>query len=134
MECRLITPSSLRHWSRKIINGGSHEEINGSDHFPSDCDGDLASADCRLDDGAVARGLRGVRLVEVDLYECNLEKCDLRDADLTHANLEKTRLAGADLRGANVEGIDLAVLDLRGVRLDVAEAVALARALGARVE
>ena len=39
-----------------------------------------------------------------------------------------------DLRGAIVDGVDLASLDLRNVRLDIAQAVALARSLGALVE
>lgn len=80
------------------------------------------------------RDLRGVRFAEADLYECNLERVDLRDADLTRANLLNARLAKADLRGANLEGIDLSALDLEGVRLDVAQAVQLARAHGVIVD
>lgn len=43
-------------------------------------------------------------------------------------------LSGADLRGANVTGVDLAALRLDGATLDVAQAVQVARGLGAVVE
>jgi uncharacterized protein YjbI with pentapeptide repeats len=86
--------------------------------------------------GADLRGvsLRGVRLAEADLTDADLSECDLREADLSHATLRAARLAGADLRGATVTGVDLAALDLRGAVLDVAQAVQVARGLGAVVE
>lgn len=78
--------------------------------------------------------LRKVKFTESDLYECNLEKCDLREADLTKAVLAKAKLAHADLRGAKIDGIDLKSFDLKDVKIDLAQAVEVARAYGAKVE
>lgn len=47
--------------------------------------------------------------------------------------LAQCKLTGADLRDAKLEGIDLKSLDLKGVRLDVEQAVLLARSMGAKV-
>ena len=86
--------------------------------------------------GADLRGVsfRGVRLAEADLSEADLSGCDFRDADLSHATLRNAVLSGADLRGARVVGVDLAALRLGGAVLDVAQAVQVARGLGAVVE
>ena len=86
--------------------------------------------------GADLRGVsfRGVRLTEADLSEADLTDCDFRDADLSHATLRNAKLNGADLRGARTDGVDLGAVDLRGATLDVAQAVHLARCLGATVE
>ena len=77
---------------------------------------------------------RGVRLAEADLTDADLTEADLREADLSYATLRGATLTGADLRGANVAGVDLAALRLSGVTLDVAQAVQVARGLGAVVE
>ncbi|MNR34997.1 hypothetical protein D3C85_1528140 [compost metagenome] len=47
--------------------------------------------------------------------------------------LSQCKLEGADLRDAKLEGIDLKSLDLKNVRIDVEQAVLLARSLGAKV-
>lgn len=57
----------------------------------------------------------------------------MRGADLSRVQLAQCKLAGADLRDAKLEGIDLKSLDLKGVRLDVEQAVLLARSMGAKV-
>jgi uncharacterized protein YjbI with pentapeptide repeats len=77
--------------------------------------------------------LRGVKLAEADLTDADLTDVDLREADLSHATLTGATLIGTDLRGATVTGIDLAVLNLTGATLDVAQAVQVARGLGANV-
>jgi fluoroquinolone resistance protein len=56
------------------------------------------------------------------------------DADLTISNLDQARLKGADLRCATVDGVDLGTPDLHEVRLDLMQAVAVARSLGAFVD
>jgi len=50
------------------------------------------------------------------------------------ATMTGAQLAGADLRGAHLAGIDLAHLDWHRVRIDVAQALLLATALGAHIE
>lgn len=77
--------------------------------------------------------LQRVRFIEADLYGCNLENADLREADLTKANLAQAILTGADLRDAVIDGIDFKSFDLKGVRLDVAQAIQVARTYGAEV-
>lgn len=64
---------------------------------------------------------------------CNLQKSDLRGADLSRVQLSQCKLKGADMREAIVEGIDLKSLDLQGVRMDMEQAVLLARSFGAKV-
>src|SRR5215210_2584766 len=56
------------------------------------------------------------------------------EPDLTRANLSRARLRGADLRSASVDGVDLSSLDLKDVKLDVGQAILLARCLGAEVD
>lgn len=77
---------------------------------------------------------RGVKLAEADLTAADLTACDLREADLSYVTLREAKLDGADLRGATVTGVDLSSLDLRGAVIDVAQAVQVARGLGAVVE
>ena len=86
--------------------------------------------------GADLRGVsfRGVRLTEADFTEADLTECDFRDADLSYATLRNATLTGADLRGANLAGVDITSLRLDGAVLDVAQAIQVAQALGARVE
>jgi uncharacterized protein YjbI with pentapeptide repeats len=86
--------------------------------------------------GAELRGVsfRGVRLAEADLTDADLTDVDLRDADLSYATLRGAVLDGADLRGAVVTGVDLSALRLAGATIDVAQAVQVARGLGAVVE
>jgi len=86
--------------------------------------------------GADLRGVsfRGVRLSEADLTDADLTDCDLRESDLSYATLRGATLTGADLRGANVTGVDLSELRLAGAVLDVAQAMQVARGLGAVVE
>jgi fluoroquinolone resistance protein len=78
--------------------------------------------------------LRDVSFVEADLYECNLEKCDFQNADLSRAVLAHAILTHADLRGAKVDAVDWRSFDLTNVRLDLVQAVDVARAFGAKVE
>jgi uncharacterized protein YjbI with pentapeptide repeats len=73
------------------------------------------------------------RLREADLTDADLRECDLTEADLDHARLQGAKLRGADLRGASCEAVHWRALDLTGVRLDLAQAVLVARAHGALV-
>lgn len=79
-------------------------------------------------------GLSGVRLVEADLSDADLSGCSLAGADLSHARLRGVRLRGADLRGADLRGCDLDEVDWTEARIDLALAVLLAQARGARVD
>lgn len=63
--------------------------------------------------------LKGIRLVE---------------ADLTGAQLGKAKLMGADLRGAVIDRIDFREFELKNVRLDITQAIAVARCYGAKVD
>jgi uncharacterized protein YjbI with pentapeptide repeats len=78
--------------------------------------------------------LSGQRLNEADLTDADLRECDLTRADLTSARVQHAKLRGADLRGASTGGVDFRQLDLKGVRLDVLQAVQVARTYGALVE
>ncbi len=78
--------------------------------------------------------LSGQRLTEADLTDADLRECDLSGADLTSARVQNARLRGADLRGASTGGVDFRQVDLKGVRLDVLQAVQVARTYGALVE
>lgn len=78
--------------------------------------------------------LRRVRLAEADFYECDLTGADLRDADLSHANMDKAQLEKADLRGAVLEAVNLTAMRLRDTRMDLTQAMTLARHYGAIVE
>jgi fluoroquinolone resistance protein len=78
--------------------------------------------------------LSGQKLTEADLTDTDLREADLRRADLRHARLQSTRLRGADLRGADTDAVNWRGFDLTGVRLDVGQAVAVARAHGALVD
>ena len=86
--------------------------------------------------GADLRGvaLRGLRLVEADLSAADLSGCDLSGSELSRAQLRGVRLSGADLRGAVLDGCDVDGVDWSGVRIDLAQAILLARARGAVVE
>jgi fluoroquinolone resistance protein len=44
------------------------------------------------------------------------------------------KLHGADLRGALLDGIDFKALDIKGARLDITQAVLLARSFGAKID
>ena len=76
----------------------------------------------------------GVRLAEADLSDADLTGCSLAGADLSHARLRGVKLHGADLRGAVMDGCEVDLVDWTGVRIDVALAVLLAKARGARVD
>ncbi len=88
----------------------------------------LRSADLR------GVGLAGLSLAEADLTDADLSGADLSGADLTRAQLRGVRLRGADLRGAQLDGCDVDAVDWREVRIDLAQAVHLARARGAVVD
>ena len=85
--------------------------------------------------GADLRGvsLAGVRLTEADLTDADLTGGSLAGADLYRARLRGARLGGADLRGAELDGCDVEDVDWTATRIDVAQAVLLAEARGARV-
>lgn len=78
--------------------------------------------------------LSGVLFKESDLYHCNFEKSNLRNADLSYANVSGVSFSGAVLRGAILDGIDLKSLNLKGARIDIAQAIQLAHSFGAKVE
>jgi uncharacterized protein YjbI with pentapeptide repeats len=76
----------------------------------------------------------GARLTEADLSDADLSGGSLAGADLSHARLRGVKLRGADLRGAVMDGCEVDLVDWTDVRIDVALAVLLAKARGARVE
>ena len=78
--------------------------------------------------------LAGLKLAEADLSDADLSECDLRGSDLPHARLRGVKLRGADLRGAVLDACEVDLVDWTGVRIDLAQAVLLARARGAVVE
>jgi uncharacterized protein YjbI with pentapeptide repeats len=73
-------------------------------------------------------------LAEADLTGADLSGCDLTGTDLTRAQLHGVRLRGADLRRAVLDGCDVDAVGWRDVRIDLAQAVLLARARGAVVD
>ena len=77
--------------------------------------------------------LAGQRFREADLAGADLRECDLTGADLDRARLQGARLRGADLRGASTDAVDWRAFELTGVRLDLVQAVQVARAHGALV-
>ncbi|MDT7536695.1 MAG: hypothetical protein QOI82_280 [Actinomycetota bacterium] len=78
--------------------------------------------------------LAGVKLAEADLSDADLSEGSLAGADLSHARMRGVKLRGADLRGAVLDGCDVDLVDWTEVRIDVATAVLLAQARGARVD
>jgi uncharacterized protein YjbI with pentapeptide repeats len=78
--------------------------------------------------------LSGQKMVEADLTDADLRECDLTGADLTSARVQHAKLRGADLRGASTGNVDWRQVELTGVRLDVLQAVQVARTFGALVE
>jgi uncharacterized protein YjbI with pentapeptide repeats len=78
--------------------------------------------------------LSGQKFVEADLTDADLRECDLSRTDLTNARVHHLKLRGADLRGASTGGVDWRQVELKGVRLDVLQAVQVARIHGALVE
>ena len=78
--------------------------------------------------------LSGQKFVEADLTDADLRECDLSGTDLTNARVHHLKLRGADLRGASTGGVDWRQVELKGVRLDVLQAVQVARIHGALVE
>lgn len=76
----------------------------------------------------------GAKLKEADFYGCNLEMAKFVRADLTRVIFQQARLKGADLREAVVEGIDFTGVNLRGVRMDMLQAVFVARSYGALID
>jgi uncharacterized protein YjbI with pentapeptide repeats len=78
--------------------------------------------------------LAGVRLAEADLSDADLTGASLAGADLSHARLRGVKLRGADLRGAVMDGCEVDLVDWTDVHIDVALAVLLAKARGARVD
>lgn len=116
-ECKMVgTDFTNVLWDGITINGGDWSYTN------------LRHANFTRQD------LRSVRFMEADLTESKLEKADLRGADLTRTNLTKTKLAGADLRGADMSGVNFKALDLAKVRIDMFQAVAFAKAYGAKID
>ena len=78
--------------------------------------------------------LSGQRFTEADLTDADLRECDLQRADLTNARVQHLALRGSDLRGASTGGVDFRQVELKGVRLDLLQAVQVARTYGALVE
>jgi uncharacterized protein YjbI with pentapeptide repeats len=77
--------------------------------------------------------LSGQRFREADLTDADLRECDLTRADLDRARLQSAKLRGADLRGASMDEVNWRAFDVTGVRLDLVQAVQVARAHGALV-
>ena len=73
------------------------------------------------------------QLCPADLTDADLRECDLTRADLGRARLQGTKLRGTDLRGASTDEVNWLAFELTGVRLDLAQAVQVARAHGALV-
>ena len=77
--------------------------------------------------------LAGQRFREADLTDADLRESDLTGADLDRARLQGEKLRGADLRGASTDAVNWRAFELTGVRLDLVQAVQVARAHGALV-
>jgi uncharacterized protein YjbI with pentapeptide repeats len=77
--------------------------------------------------------LSGQRFREADLTDADLREADLTGADLDRARVQGLELRGADLRGASTEEWNWRALALAGVRIDLVQAVQVARAHGALV-
>jgi fluoroquinolone resistance protein len=75
-----------------------------------------------------------VRLTEADLSGANLTDAVLTGCDLSRADLRQTVLSGTDLRGSQLGGVDPQGPRWAGARIDLAQAVTLAQALGAVVD
>ncbi len=88
--------------------------------------------------------LRGVVFEDCDLSGAELTSADLVDCALLRCRLERARLFGSTLRGCKLTGSTFLRAELRPlvvdggdwsrVRIDLAQAVLLARARGAVVE
>lgn len=78
--------------------------------------------------------LRDLSLVEADLTDCDLTGATVAGCDLSRAELRGARLHDADLRGSVLLGVDPQGPRWRDARLDLAQAVTLAEALGAVVD
>jgi uncharacterized protein YjbI with pentapeptide repeats len=114
-------------------------KLTGS-HFPGADLRPLESRDCDWSwtslRGVDLSGtdLSGQRFTEADLTDADLRECDLQRADLTNARVQHLALRGSDLRGASTGGVDFRQVELKGVRLDLLQAVQVARTYGALVE
>ncbi|MFI6132548.1 pentapeptide repeat-containing protein [Micromonospora sp. NPDC051141] len=82
--------------------------------------------------------LRGARITDVRMREADLTGADLTGAvltgvDLSGAQLHAAKLTRADLRGSDLSALDPTAVERAGARVDVAQAVTLAQALGFQV-
>ncbi|WP_236636012.1 pentapeptide repeat-containing protein [Exiguobacterium sp. SH5S13] len=75
-----------------------------------------------------------VRLVEADLYGADLKESRWTNAALTRAVLQHADCTAADFIGADMDGVDFTDVTLKKTKLDVMQAVQVARSLGAIVE
>ncbi|RZD81219.1 pentapeptide repeat-containing protein [Streptomyces albidoflavus] len=80
--------------------------------------------------------LDGVRMREADLRGARLDEAEVTGTDLSGALLAGVSLTGADLRGSDLSALDAHTLDrtaLAGARIDPAQAVGIAVAMGFEV-
>jgi fluoroquinolone resistance protein len=85
--------------------------------------------------GADLRGLdlSGIRLVDANLVDARLDRVVFTGANLTGVRWSGASLTDADLRGALIDSLDPRVVNLTGARVEVDQAVGLARYLGLRI-
>lgn len=75
----------------------------------------------------------GVRLNEADLYGADLKESTWTNASLSRAVLQHADCTDADFVGAEMDGIDFTDVTLKRTKLDVMQAVQVARSFGANV-
>ena len=76
--------------------------------------------------------MENVNFYGADLTGCRIEKSTLRDCNFTEARLSNARFCESDLRGSKLEGIDVLGIEWKNAKIDLAQAVLLAEALGAK--
>lgn len=74
--------------------------------------------------------LRGLKFENAFLQNCRLEKADLRETNLRHAVLSGANLEYTDLRGADLTGVDFSSIRMKQTKIDLAQAILVAEAMG----
>ena len=75
--------------------------------------------------------LEEINFKGADFNRAKLEKCRIRACNLEGAVISGASFRGSDLRDSVIDGLDILGADFHGARIDIGQAVAMARALGA---